>query len=310
MEIERPNREIPDRIREEYNALVEKGITELRIGNYENAVGIFQKIYDLLLKTQKEEDRPIHKGLPLHNLGIALFYLKKLDEALYNILLAYVEDTLNVDYDFEDEADRAPAATALRDVFYFNLRILREIKTISSEIKKSGKWDKVRDPENILIEAAKRLKFDPKKLTKECKHLPTIGKPLIGFPQPREKRVFIGTNYDKNPAVIPVIKEAVVSKNYIPIVAADYGINPDTTHDDCLVLMHTCKYAIFDITSPGGQLMELERAHDYKVEVLLVRQSMDPANLRIPPMIKSLGYNVEGYRDYRDLRDIVRKFLP
>ena len=152
--------------------------------------------------------------------------------------MAYIEDTLNVGFDLEDDADRAPAATVLRDMFYLKLRILREIKTISREIKSLGKWNEVRDPEDILLKVAERLNFDPNKLVEQCEHpLPKIGKPLLGFPQPRDKRVFIGTNYDAKPDFIPIAKEAVIRKGYIPIVVAEFGIEPGTTHDASLVLI-------------------------------------------------------------------------
>lgn len=36
--------------------------------------------------------------------------------------------------------------------------------------------------------------------------------------QPREQRVFIGTNYDTHSHVIPLTKEAVLRKGYVPIV--------------------------------------------------------------------------------------------
>jgi len=300
--IQMPDRRIPSEIRKEYVKYVNKGMKALFCIDYQNARINFSRLYDLIFETQKKVNHPIHKGLPLHNLGISLFYLEKTDEALYNILCAYIEDTLNYPYEKEDNADRDPAAHVLRDIFYFNLRILREIKNISAKIKEEGKWSKVIDPKVILEKASKNLKFDINKLSKNCERTPKKGKPLVGFPQPREKRVFIGTNYDKKPDAIYTIKQAVIDAGFIPISAFDYGINPDTTHDDCLVLLHTCKYAVFEITNPSGQLMELERTHDYRVKVLLARTAINPNN---PPqvslMVKSLGDEIIFWKDPLDL---------
>lgn len=96
MEIQPPNREIPERIQDRIAHLNREGLVALYVGNYIEAVRLFEEQYELLFRTQDEEDRPIHKGGPLHNRGLALFALGRVDEAIYSILLAYVEDTLNV----------------------------------------------------------------------------------------------------------------------------------------------------------------------------------------------------------------------
>ena len=263
MEIEPPNRDIPARLIDEVRKLMTEGAVALYTGNHARAIEFFSKVYDLLSKAQQEEDRPIHKGASLHNQGLAFFGLGEIDRAIQSILLAYVEDTLNVGYDLEDNADRAPAAHVLRDIFYFNLRIMREIKSIAREIKESAKWNVIRDPMLILEKAAERLRFDINKLTQQCKReLKPPTKVLLGFPQPRERRVFIGTNYDKNPGVIPIIKEAVVRSGYVPVVPFEVGIRLTAIHDESLLLLHTCGYAVIDITAPGGQFMETERAKD------------------------------------------------
>jgi len=308
-----PPREPCGILRNKYNQLTAKGLAALYLGKYAKCEQIFSEQYELLFKAQKQERRPIHKGLPLYNRGLALFYLGRQEEAICSILLAYIEDTLNVGYDLEDNADRALAASVLRDVFYFKLKILREIKTISAEIKITGKWNKARDPKRILSKVAKKLNFNPNILVEQCERpLPEIGKPVLGFPQPREKRVFIGTNYDAKPGFIPLAREAVISKGYTPVVVAEFGIEPGTTHDTSLVLLHTCKYAVFDITVPSGQLMEIERAQDYKVEALLLRESLSPSRgqSRVSKMLSTIGYKIEYYSDPRDLLKIIQEFLP
>jgi len=312
MKIQPPNREVPDRLRERYNQLTIEGLLSLYAGKYEDAERFFSEQYKLLFEAQDKENRPIHKGLSLHNKGLALYALGRQEEGIHNILLAYIEDTLNVGYDLEDDADRAQAARILRDLFYFRLRILREIKTVSREIKASGKWNAARDPEIILCEVSRRLDFDPSKLVDQCERpLPKVGKMLLGFPQPRERRVFIGTNYYVNPGIIPIAEEAVFRKGYTPIVVAKVGIRPEAIHDESLLLLHTCKYAVIDITHPGGQFMEIERAHDYKVEVLLVRQALDISKPpRISEMISTLGYKIKYYSDPRELVSIIEEFLP
>lgn len=312
MKIQPPNREIPALLIDKVRKLEAEGQVALYVGNYTQAIEFFSELYELIYKAQEEEDRPIHKGSPLHNLGLAFFGIGKVNESIQKILLAYVEDTLNVEYDLEDNADRAPAAHVLRDIFYFNLRILREIKSIAREIKESSKWNVARDPMLILKKAAERLGFDINNLIQQCEGRVTPRmKVLFGFPQPRERRVFIGTNYDKNPGVIPIIKEAVVRKGYVPVIPFEVGVRREAIHDETLLLLHTCGYAVIDITAPGGQFMETERAKDYGVKALLVRQALDPSKPpHVSAMIATIGYPIVYYKDPRDLLKIVPNFLP
>jgi len=314
MEIQPPNRGIPERIREQVAHLDREGLVALYVGNYIEAIRLFEEQYELLFRTQDEENRPIHKGGSLHNRGLALFALGRADQAIYSILLAYVEDTLNVGYDLEDNADRAPAANVLRDVFYLNLRILREIKTVVAKIKASGQWNMARDPKPILKKIAKRLKFDINRLSEQCERgVPRVGTMILGLRLPPERRVFIGTNYDVNPGIIPLAKEGVIRCGYEPVIASEAGIPPNDPgiHDKSLMLLHTCRWAIIDVTHPGGQFIEVERARDYGVNLLLVRQALDPSH---PPpvsaMVSTIGWPIRYYRDPRDLIPLVMGFLP
>lgn len=315
VEIQPPNREIPKRIRGKVTQLEREGAVALYVGNYIDAVRLFRELYGLLFRTQKEENRPIHKGAPLYNLGITLFAGGQTDQAIYKILLAYVEDTLNVGYDLEDNADRAPAANMLRAVFYLNLRILREIKILAAEIKASGQWNMARDPEPLLKKIAKRLKFDINRLSEQCERgVPQPGTMMtLGLRQPPERRVFIGTNYDSNPGVIPIAKEGVFRRGYEPVIVSEAGFPPNAPdiHDKSLMLLHTCKWAIIDVTHPGGQFIEVERTRDYGVKLLLVRQALDPS--KPPPvsaMVSTIGHKIEYYKDPRDLIKIIAGFLP
>ena len=168
-------------------------------------------------------------------------------------------------------------------------------------------------PEEILQEVIEKLHLESKNLMRYCKVLVEPGATMpVGFPQPWERRVFIGTNYDTHSHMVPEIKEAVIRKGYTPVIAYEASIPPDLIHHHSLMLLHTCKYAIFDITAPAGQYMEIERAQDYGCTVLLVRSALDSA--KIPPhissMIKTLGYKISFYKDLHELKQKVSDFLP
>jgi len=100
MEIQPPDREPRGSLRDRYNQLTTKGLIALYLGKYTDCERIFSEQYKLLFDAQDQEKPPIHKGLPLHNRGLALFHQGKQEDAIRNFLLAYIEDTLNVGYLF------------------------------------------------------------------------------------------------------------------------------------------------------------------------------------------------------------------
>ena len=57
-----------------------------------DAANIYQHMLNTILKIEKEKGIVIHKGLALHNLGVAQLNMKDYDEGIPNILRAYDED--------------------------------------------------------------------------------------------------------------------------------------------------------------------------------------------------------------------------
>ena len=304
------DRSIPQSIEEESRRLRLSGLAELYRKNYDRSEACFESLLKLLYVTQDREKRPIHKGLPLFNKGIASIGQKDFAKALYCILLAYIEDTLTQDFDLEDEADRAPAGRYLADTFIIELRLLRDIKNQSKRTKEEGKWNTVLAPEMILEEVMRSCGIGRNDLLSKCRRQdPRLGLMTLGFPQPRERRVFIGTNYDTQTAVIPEIQIAVALRNYVPIITGEVMIPPEEAHDASLLLLHTCGHAIFDITDPAGQLMEIERARDYGVRVLLLRSKPIGHEPHLSQMIRSLNYELRIYGSTTELVQHVLNFL-
>jgi len=280
---------------------------------YADAVGIFRQAHQFMLNAQTQLDRGIHKGSVLFFLGIALLGTGDNFQALRNVLFAYVEDTLGTPADFEDDADRAPAARFLSDSFVIQLRLFREIKSASRRIKENAQsWLHTFSPEPILTEALSQLGIDQSNILSLCQRQNlTLGPAPLGFPQPRERRVFIGTNYDTHSHLIPEMRLAAIMRNYVPVAARDVIVPPNANvHDISLVLLHTCGWAIFDVTQPAGQFMEIERARDYGVRVLLTRSDPVSHPPHVSQMISSLGYPLQTYRDMSSLRQLVINFLP
>jgi hypothetical protein len=88
-----------------------------------------------------------------------------------------------------------------------------------------------------------------------------------------------------------------------------YMIEKDI-HHHTLLLLHTCKWAIFDVNVPAGQLMEIERTLDY---VLVVYKISESASTHISFMIKTYTnprIKFEGYRDLEELKNLIIRYLP
>lgn len=135
---------------------------------------------------------------------------------------------------------------------------------------------------------------------------------LSEIPGKIEDRVFVGGNYD-NVGILRMISQHVSALGYRPIMALDFDVPLSQVHDNDLLLLHNCKYAIFEITLPDGHLMELERAEGYRVKTLAVYQARDKSR-RPPPTISSMVLSLKvpkyGYLDFDDLKVRISKFLP
>lgn len=314
-EIPSPDRSLPEDIRQEIARLEIEAVQRFNIRRFDDSRRLYHQMLEVLNVAQKKVERPIHKGTPLHMIGICHTATNQHDQALRYITLAYIEDTLNVAFDHEDEVDRAPAARMLRDFYGLRLDILRALKQIANEAKKAGEWSQIFDPETLLHRLEKKLHVDGDTLTNQLVRPPPQIAPRqpFGFPQPWEQRVFIGGNYQTHMPVIRHIEAVVNSLGYTPVVAFDVEIPRAHTHHHTLLLLHTCRYAIFEISSPAGQLMEIERVRDYENQALLLYSRISPdaaPSQLVSTMLQTAGLRTEGYADLVDIDPLIRDFLP
>ncbi len=313
MKLSTVDRSIPEEVRPNYEKTVHDAFVAFYGERYPDSVSLFNRTLKIILGHQSKAERAFHKGHLYFNLGRALLGVGDNLEALLNMLKAYVEDLLNTPRDFEDDAYRLPAARFLTDTFAIQLPLLRELKNEAQRIKKSEQsWLQAYNPEQILVAALSKIGVKPPNILRLCKRPNlTVGPVPLGFPQPRDRRVFIGTNYDSHSHLIPEMRIAVISRNYAPVAARDVIIPPKANaHDVSLVLLHTCGWAVFDVTNPAGQVMEIERARDYGVNVLLVRSAPVSHPPHVSQMITSLGYHLSPYPNIPALRHAIQSFLP
>ncbi len=127
-----------------------------------------------------------------------------------------------------------------------------------------------------------------------------------------EDRVFIGGNY----ALMPVLREIAKSVREVglqPIIAYDFDIPRDKTREYSLRLAYQCKYAIFELTIPDGQLVEAVRANmANEIKILQLYMAMD--NRKKPPktvstMVWQSKPPPQGYVTIQELHLIVQYFL-
>ena len=100
-----------------------------------------------------------------------------------------------------------------------------------------------------------------------------------------------------------------------PILALDFDVPEDKIRDFDLLLLHNCKYAIFEITFGDGHLIEIERASNYKLlSIFLVYQVRDDS--RTPPsgasqVVLTSAHKRFGYRTFEELKEYLpTNFLP
>lgn len=256
------------------------------LGEVEKAIELCEKDLNLRKDVEKREKRRIHKGAPLYSIGILLTFqtegeysrnsLTEVEErqkaALEYILLAYIEDMISSDLGNEIEAEVNYAGLALKQFFDMDPTFLKDLRDRIYVRKKEGKWDQLYDPGNILSEAAASIGAPQtsSRILQEGRFHYFVPRQPIGFPDPWEKRVFIGGNYLEQKPIIALIERIVLKLGFVPVVMARTIIPQGKTHHHSLMVLHTCRYAVIDVTGEAGQLMELERTFDFEIHPLVL----------------------------------------
>ena len=162
--------------------------------------------------------------------------------------------------------------------------------------------------ENEEIDVPIRKEIEKSALEKRKKSFGDI-------PGDLENRVFIGGNYD-NMAILNHLKDIVYKFGFFPILAYDFDVPKDDIHDFDLRLVSSCKYAIFEVTTPQGELMEILRSVDYRNSILILYQVRDPESREMPQqittMLSTLKYESlekQGYNHINELNRIVETWF-
>jgi len=315
-------RHIPKAYEAQFSEIDGEASVEWINRDYSAVEELYRKELQYIQELEKKLGHPLHKGHPLHNIGMSLIPQNKMVDAVQYFALAYIEDALSEEENNEDEIDRGAAAVNLRDFYLIRLRVLGEIKRKALQIKISSRLGSVYDPREVLVETAKQLRIDADDVASQCRRVPKVivGKQPLGFPQPPDRRVFIGGNYRDHMPILRKMASYVAGVGYTPIIADDVYMPEESIHQYTLMLLHTCCHAIFDVTPPdAGQFMEIERAPDYGIDMLIVWAANTLETAHNPPpwisrMIKSLRnekkFEMKGYIDLnKQLHEIIEDFL-
>jgi len=293
--------ELPPDLLRQYQRISGEGAVHQRMLRLKEANESFKELYELLLEKQPTDGR-YHKGGPLHLRGITYLYQENPNLAIRYFILAYIEDLLSKKLGEINRAEAEPAALTLRG-FGFKETYLTKIKKKIVDARKQNRL--VQDPSTILNDLEQKSN-----LSSLCRNIPKLSqkRPLGSIQSDWSKRVFVGGNYN-NPATLYAIKETILREGFDPILAIEFDIPESKIHHHTLMLLHSCRLAVFDVSFEGGHLMEIERLRDYGVECLLVYGSFDQTPPRVSAMLKTIGYEPNPYTSQDALIKKVGAFL-
>lgn len=314
--------QIPAEIGQELDSLRVASASAFQRQDWETAARRFGETYDFLLVQQRHYGQRFHKGWELYNRGVTLVRAGQIDDGLRSILLAYAEDVLSADPIGVEDANLAPARMSWRGIKDAE-GYLNPIKEAAIERKQEG--GPCLDPQEIYNRAQPRFPqplevvgHELRAMRVDSRGIDTFAgygekRSVDTFPGPFEKRCFIGCNYYTGGPYFEELRRVIAEDGFDPIVALEFDVSEDDIHHHSLLLLHLCKKAVFEVTYPAGQLMELERCRDYGITPLIVRHVMpdaEPNVAEVSAMISTMAnQEVSTYSNTGQLRDLVRAYL-
>lgn len=136
-----------------------------------------------------------------------------------------------------------------------------------------------------------------------------------------ENRVFIGGQYDFMPNLkwiaqyVREIGPPLVGRRFETVIPYDYDIPEEQTMDWDLAILGQCRYAIFDMSDLGAQLVEMQEAKQKQnmISSLVVYPVRDKNRRHEPERgkrtIYSFGLPYFGYVELEELKDVIARFL-
>ncbi|MBI2598756.1 hypothetical protein HYW40_00840 [Candidatus Curtissbacteria bacterium] len=302
--------DLPPDIANQYREVEQRFYGLIEEGNFEEAKKSWDLLYSDFLEKQKSLGYRLHKGGIVHNLGVTALLANDLEQSFKDFVLGFAEDVASQEQGFAGEAEQAPGALNLKNFFGVDQGIFNIVRKIVIDALSKGKFDDPRytfqnflrtqlseDPVRSRVELLKKTPF-----VIHRKHS------INRIPGEWSKRVFVGGNYiGSRIGNLFEIKKVVEKKGYTPVIALEFNDQNPPIHDYSLLLLHNCKYAIFDVSADSGYLMEVERTLDYRTITLLVYEEIP--EYRMTAMITSLGQNLNKFSNKEELDKLINNFL-
>jgi hypothetical protein len=130
-----------------------------------------------------------------------------------------------------------------------------------------------------------------------------------------EKRIFVGGNYDDMPSLRKIVN-SIREVDYEPILAFDIKDVPkDKIHDFDITLLRLCKYALFEVSTGNGHMMEIEAAVKcFGTVTFGVYKVRSAKHRKAPPtvttMLTTLNVPMFAYHDDNRLGEILKMIFP
>lgn len=302
--------DLPPDLASQYKEVEQRFYGLIEAGNFEEAKKSWESLYSLFLEKQKSLGYRLHKGGIVHNLGVTALLANNLGQSFKNFVLGFAEDVASQVQGFAGEAEQAPGAQNLKNFFGVNQDIFNKVRKIVVDALSKKKFNNPREAFQDFLNA--QLSEDPVKskveLLKKTPFVILRKHTVNRIPGEWSKRVFIGGNYTGSRiGNLFEIKKAVEKKGHTPVIALEFNDQNPPVHDHSLLLLHNCKYAIFDVSADSGYLMEVERTLDYRTITLLVYEEIP--EYRMTAMITSLGRDLNKFSNQEELEKLIDNFL-
>lgn len=297
---------LPPDLAERTARLFAEGDVLLQAQQWERAFDAFKRGYEELLRAQPPDAR-FHKGTPLHNMGLSSWLGGNPAGAVRYTLLSFLEDALSRAAETPDELTELtmPAARNLVSAFSIPLGHVTGIAQRVRELVRDGRL--FRDPEVLARELGLNHLLD------SGEEIPQPRKRLAGtYTSTWDRRVFVGGSYKGQLLEINEIAATIRSRSFDPVVEFEFEIAPEQIHHHALMLLHECRWAVFDVTTEAGQLMELERTRDYQIRPLVVQQGTSQhgsMSAMVETLLARLGQPASRYSRMDELRNLVDGYL-
>jgi len=269
-------------------------------GKLDEAAEVMRALYAAFVEAQPAGHR-FHKGWPLHNLGIVYLRLDDRINARRAFMCAFAEDAISRAEEAParyDELDR-PAAEMLLTIFQTPLSALaREAARIHDEFAAGRRW---REPEEALADIDESTRFG----ASVGREIPPVGWRTVGdFGSRWVDRVFVAGQYKDHLPKLTAIRNRLWARGLDGVLVADFPSTPAMSMErKSLRILAECRRAVFEMSTLGSQVIELNRCRDFDIDrpLVIFHKDADKLNSFNRTDAKRLGGVVMTYTDTDDM---------